>query len=173
MPELPSSGIVCRCQRCPIEACRARELCWRYRTNERYLTVPGGPETTLRVRILGSHSINTSFNAMHAEIVEANWKLPQCEADDQLGARNSSRYVQLDLTLSRSHGEWHWSSRGADSRAPWLLLLGGISSSTLRRLASRLTSSMTGRAPLPVPTTNRRHFHGIFSNISEVGLLQR
>src|SRR6516162_10218277 len=33
----------------------------------------------------------------------------------------------------------------------------------LRRLASRFKSSITGSAPVPVPTTRRRHFHGIFS----------
>lgn len=31
----------------------------------------------------------------------------------------------------------------------------------LRRLASRFKSSITGSAPVPVPTTRRRHFHGI------------
>src|SRR5262249_47457682 len=40
------------------------------------------------------------------------------------------------------------------------------SSSTLRRLASRFTSFITGRAPFPpVPITSRRHFQGIFSLI--------
>jgi hypothetical protein len=40
---------------------------------------------------------------------------------------------------------------------------------TLRRSASRLTSSMTGSAPAPVPTTSQRHFHGISSS-SESGV---
>src|SRR5215469_2214662 len=31
------------------------------------------------------------------------------------------------------------------------------------RVASRFSSSITGNAPVPVPTTRRRHFHGIFS----------
>src|ERR1035438_8078354 len=33
--------------------------------------------------------------------------------------------VQRILTLSRSHGEWRWCFLRADSRAPWLLPLGG------------------------------------------------
>ena len=32
-----------------------------------------------------------------------------------------------------------------------------------RRLASRFTSSMTGKLPVPVPITSRRHFHGMSS----------
>ena len=36
----------------------------------------------------------------------------------------------------------------------------------LRRMASRFTSSITGNLPYaPVPTTSRRHFHGIFSSM--------
>src|SRR5271166_4456805 len=42
--------------------------------------------------------------------------------------------------------------------------VGRMSNSILRRSASRLTSSITGRAPSPVPTTNRLHFHGISSS---------
>src|SRR6516165_990010 len=39
-----------------------------------------------------------------------------------------------------------------------------MSNSILRRLASRFTSCITGSAPVPVPTTRRRHCHGIFSS---------
>jgi len=41
--------------------------------------------------------------------------------------------------------------------------VGKINNSILRRWASAFTSSMTGKAPVPVPTTNRQHFHGMSS----------
>src|SRR4029077_14931687 len=44
------------------------------------------------------------------------------------------------------------------------LAVGSMSNWTWRRLASFFTSSMTGRAPVPVPMTRRLHFHGIFSS---------
>src|SRR6266581_4975247 len=41
-------------------------------------------------------------------------------------------------------------------------LVGAMSNSTLRRSASRFTSSITGNRPYaPVPITSRWHFHGI------------
>src|SRR5713101_9514142 len=40
-------------------------------------------------------------------------------------------------------------------------LVGSVDSLILRRLASCFTSFITGSAPVPVPITNRRHFHGI------------
>src|SRR5271166_5434498 len=42
--------------------------------------------------------------------------------------------------------------------------VGTMNNSTLRRLASTCTSFITGKAPSPVPTTRRRHFHGIPSS---------
>src|SRR6516225_274513 len=42
--------------------------------------------------------------------------------------------------------------------------VGTITRSILRRLASACTSFITGNAPVPVPTTRRRHFHGIASS---------
>ena len=42
--------------------------------------------------------------------------------------------------------------------------VGRINSSILRRLASAFTLSITGRAPVPVPTTRRRHFQGMSSS---------
>jgi hypothetical protein len=44
-------------------------------------------------------------------------------------------------------------------------LVGTTTSWSFRRLASFLTSVITGKAPVPVPTTSRRHFQGIFSSI--------
>ena len=44
------------------------------------------------------------------------------------------------------------------------LAVGNVSNWTWRRLASFFTSSMTGKAPVPVPMTSRLHFHGIFSS---------
>src|SRR5262249_13650604 len=43
------------------------------------------------------------------------------------------------------------------------------SNAILRRLASLLTSSITGMAPVPVPITRRRHCQGIFSS-TETGV---
>ena len=40
----------------------------------------------------------------------------------------------------------------------------GAKSLILRRLASSLTSFMTSSAPVPVPITSCRHFHGILSS---------
>jgi hypothetical protein len=40
----------------------------------------------------------------------------------------------------------------------------------LRRWASRLTSSITGSAPAPVPITRRRHFQGISSSNGQRGV---
>src|SRR5262249_54042389 len=50
--------------------------------------------------------------------------------------------------------------------------VGRTSRSIPRAPASRSTSSITGNLPYaPVPTTSRRHFHGIFSSVeSGVGL---
>src|SRR5713226_1355266 len=42
-------------------------------------------------------------------------------------------------------------------------LVGRINSLILRRLASFFTSSITGKAPVPVPITSRWHSQGIFS----------
>ena len=42
--------------------------------------------------------------------------------------------------------------------------VGSTSNFILRRVASRLTSFMTGSAPVPVPITSRQHFQGIFSS---------
>jgi hypothetical protein len=54
---------------------------------------------------------------------------------------------------------WSFCSRISMARA-----VGKTSNSILRRFASRFTSSITGNAPVPVPTTKQRHFHGIFSS---------
>src|SRR5215831_17708399 len=48
-------------------------------------------------------------------------------------------------------------------------VVGSTSSAILRRLASLLTSSITGKAPVPVPIIRRRHCHGIFSS-TETGV---
>src|SRR5712692_6072879 len=43
----------------------------------------------------------------------------------------------------------------------WMaFLVGRINNLILRRLASCFTSSITGKAPVPVPITSRRHFQG-------------
>ena len=47
------------------------------------------------------------------------------------------------------------------------LVVGSTSNSILRRAAFRFTSSITGSAPVPVPITSRRHFHGISSSMDK------
>src|SRR5215475_1329514 len=55
-------------------------------------------------------------------------------------------------------------SVGARLRASMAWAVGKMSNSMWRRMASSFTSSITGKAPVPVPTTRRRHFQGIFSS---------
>src|SRR5215510_16288312 len=47
--------------------------------------------------------------------------------------------------------------------------VGRTSTETLRRLASLFTTSITGKAPVPVPMIRRRHLQGIFSS-TEIGV---
>ena len=54
---------------------------------------------------------------------------------------------------------------GRSSRILIASAVGNIWSLILRRRASRLTSSIAGNAPVPVPITSRRHFQGISSFI--------
>jgi hypothetical protein len=49
-------------------------------------------------------------------------------------------------------------------------LVGRINNLILWGLASFFTSSITGKAPVPVPMTSLRHFHGSFSSV-ETGVL--
>ena len=55
-------------------------------------------------------------------------------------------------------------SLGLFLSAAMALVVGSISNSTFRRLASSFTSFMTGSAPVPVPITSFLHFQGIFSS---------
>jgi hypothetical protein len=45
------------------------------------------------------------------------------------------------------------------------LAVGSHEQLDMAALAFFFTSSMTGRAPVPVPMTSRLHFHGIFSSV--------
>src|SRR6202790_4729375 len=51
-------------------------------------------------------------------------------------------------------------------------VVGRMANLILRRCASRFTSSMTGKAPVPVPITSRRHFQGM-SSPTEAECVQR
>src|SRR5437667_11781499 len=58
---------------------------------------------------------------------------------------------------------------GASFRFRMAAFVGRITSLILRRLASAFTSSITGKAPVPVPIRSRRHFQGMAS-LGEIGV---
>ena len=80
----------------------------------------------------------------------------------ELRSAGDMRTQQVTCRMALVSGGFCFSS-------PMACSVGTMNNSTLRRLASSCTSFITGKAPLPVPTIRRRHFHGIPSS-SESGV---
>jgi hypothetical protein len=75
----------------------------------------------------------------------------------ELRSAGARRTQQVTCKMALVSGGFCFSSSMACS-------VGTMNNSTSRRLASTCTSLITGKAPVPVPTTRRRHFHGIPSS---------